>query len=407
MPRIALKLRKPHAGQQRIIADKQRFNVISCGRRFGKTIAGTNLLAEMALTGKPVAWASPSYKMLLEVWRDARTMLAPVVARNGIDTQNKRLTLVTGGVIEFWSLSAADSIRGRKYARWLIDEAAMDAALTDHWNMVIRPTLSDFRGDAFFLSTPKGRNGFYELFQRGIAGDAGWASFQMPTSTNPHIHPDELEDARRDVPEIVWLQEYLAQFLEDGAGLFRKVLQSAIAEAHDTPQPGSSYVFGVDWARSGDYTVISVIDTRTMQQVYLDRFNQVDSALQIGRLEALYTTFRPSVIVAEENSFGWPLIEALRGRGLPIQPFTTTNASKKEIIDSLALAFEGGALRILNDATQIGELMSFEQTRLKSGMYRYAAAGNGHDDTVMALALAHYAASVTPATGQTVGVWRR
>ncbi len=102
-----------------------------------------------------------------------------------------------------------------------------------------------------------------------------------------------------------------------------------------------------------------------MQQVYLDRFNQVDSALQIGRLEALYNTFSPSVIVAEENSFGWPLIENLRSRGLPIQPFTTTNASKKEIIDSLALAFEGGALRILNDAMQIGELMSFEQTRLK------------------------------------------
>ncbi|KPV49858.1 hypothetical protein SE17_30245, partial [Kouleothrix aurantiaca] len=154
------------------------------------------------------------------------------------------------------------------------------------------------------------------------------------------------------------------------------------------------------------YTVISVVDVDTQEQVAMDRFNQVDYALQLGRLDALYRLWKPRLIVAESNNMGGPLVEQLRGL-YPVEAFNTTNASKKEIIDDLALGFEQGAFRILNDAVQIGELLSFEQTRLPSGLWRYAAAGNGHDDTVMALALSKYAANVTPAVGGTVGVWKR
>lgn len=407
MADICLKLRRPHQGQAQIYQGKRRFNVISCGRRFGKTIIGTNLLLEAALEGLPVAWASPTYKMLLEVWRDFLQLAAPVIARNGIDKQNKRVTLITGAVVDFWSLASADSIRGRKYRRFIIDEAAMDGQLLDHWNLVIRATLADYKGDAFFLSTPKGRNGFWSLFQLGQDATQGdWASFQMPTVTNPHIDQAEVESMRASVPEIVFIQEFLAQFVDSNSGLFRKVMAAAIAEAQAAPIPGHSYVFGVDWGRSGDYTVISVVDVTTQEQVYLDRFNQVDYALQIGRLDALYKLFKPRLIVAESNNMGGPLIEQLRAR-YPVQPFNTTNASKKEIIDDLALGLEQSTFRTLNDAIQIGELLSFEQTRLPSGLWRYAAAGNGHDDTVMALALAKYAANVTPAAGGHVGVWKR
>ena len=121
---------------------------------------------------------------------------------------------------------------------------------------------------------------------------------------------------------------------------------------------------------------------------------------------ACYAVRRALLIIAEANNMGGSLVESLRA-SYPIQPFVTTNASKKEIIDDLALGLEQGTFRILNDAVQIGELLSFEQTKLPSGLWRYAAAGNGHDDTVIALALAKYAATVTPATGQNVGVWRR
>ena len=390
MPTISIQLSRPHAGQQRIFAEKQRFNVVACGRRFGKSVSSFDLLIRPALAGLPVAYMAPTYKMLSEVWREAKRLLKPVTAH--VNSQEKRIELITGGLVEFWSLTDADNIRGRKYARVVIDEAAMVRDLVNVWNMVIRPTLTDYRGDVYFLSTPKGRNGFWDLFQRGLdVTKPDWACFQMPTTTNPHIDPAEVESARLEVPELVYLQEYLAQFIEDSAGLFRKVMAASIAELQQLPIDGHTYVFGVDWGRSGDYTVISVVDATMGEQVHLDRFNQVDYALQCGRLDALYQLFRPTVIVAESNNMGGPLVEDLR-KTLPVQPFHTSNASKKEIIDDLALSLEQGTFRILNDAIQIGELLSFEQTKLPSGLWRYAAAGSGHDDTVIALALAKYAA---------------
>ena len=389
MPQINVVLPRPHAGQQRAFAEHRRFSTICCGRRWGKSVAAINRLVLPALEGQPVAYFLPSYPMMAEVWRSVVAVCAPVTLRR--DASAHRLELITGGVIDMWSLQNPDAVRGRRYKRAIIDEAAMIPNLLDAWNTVIRPTLTDFKGDAFFLSTPKGRNDFYTLFQRGISNEPGWSALSMPTVSNPFIDPEEVEAARRDVPELVFAQEYLATFIADNQGLFRKVMQSAVATEQTTPERNHSYVMGVDWARSGDYTVISVVDATTMEQVYLDRFNQVDYDLQMGRLLALNDLFQPSVIVAEQNNMGGPLIEQLRGK-LPIQSFVTTNASKKEIIDGLSLSFEAGTFRILNNPIQIGELLAFEQTRLPSGLWRYAAAGNGHDDTVIALALSHHAA---------------
>ncbi len=270
---------------------------------------------------------SPTYRMLSEVWRDAKRVLRPITLH--VNSQEKRIELITGGVIEFWSLTDPDSIRGRKYARVIIDEAAMVRGLVDVWNLVIRPTLTDYRGDAFFLSTPKGRNGFWELFQRGQDSlQSDWASFQMPTVTNPHIDPIEVAAARLEVPELVYTQEYLAQFV-DGNGLFRKVMESAIAEMVAGPLASRWYVFGLDWARENDYTVISVVDAVSMEQVYLDRFHQVDYAMQKNRLRALYDLFLPGVILAEANNMGGPLIE-VAARGWAADPAVRDDQRQQE-----------------------------------------------------------------------------
>jgi hypothetical protein len=92
--------------------------------------------------------------------------------------------------------------------------------------------------------------------------------------------------------------------------------------------------------------------------------------------------------MAESNSMGEPIIEQLQRDGLPVRGFATTNATKAQIIEALALAFEQGAITILNDPTLIGELQAYEMARLPSGMVRYSAPEGMHDDGVMSLALA-------------------
>ena len=152
------------------------------------------------------------------------------------------------------------------------------------------------------------------------------------------------------------------------------------------------FVFGVDWGKSNDYTVISGFDLRTRRQILCDRFNQIDYVVQRGRLRALYEAWHPTIILAESNSIGAPIIEDLQRDGLPVVPFHTSNASKVQIIESLALAFERQQIELLDNAVQISELESYEMTRTATGLPKYSAPSGMHDDTVMALALAHHAA---------------
>lgn len=378
-----------HAAQQLIVAQARRYNVVCLGRRAGKTCLGIDRLVQPALHGAPVAWMSPTYRMLAEVWRTVRHRLGPLVER--ISEQHYRMELVTGGVVEMWSLDHADAIRGRKYRRVVIDEAAMVRDLGVVWQQVVRPTLTDLCGDAWLLSSPRGRNFFWECFQRGEdPQQTEWRSWQMPTSANPYVSPREIEAMRRELPERVFQQEVLARFLDGGAGVFRRVQEAATAHPLDGPAAGAAYVVGCDWARAvgGDYTVLTVMDRARKTVVALDRFSGVDYGLQVGRLRALCERWNPQVVYSEMNNMGGPLTELLGREGLPVHGVTTTNSSKARWVDALALAFERGEMTILDDPVLVGELLAYEGTLLPGGGTRYSAPPGGHDDCVMSLMLA-------------------
>jgi hypothetical protein len=219
-----------------------------------------------------------------------------------------------------------------------------------------------------------------------------WACWQMPTAANPYIDPIEIEAARQMLPERVFSQEYLAEFLEDGGGVFRNVRATATAPLDPEPVNNPT-VIGVDWGKHEDFTVLTVIDTQRRVMVDMDRFNQIDYTVQTQRLKTLAKKWKPHAIIAERNSIGEPLIEQLILDGLPVQPFTTTNSSKQAVIDGLALAFERSELAILPDETLIAELQAYAMERLPSGLLRYGAPEGFHDDCVMSLALAWYGAA--------------
>lgn len=389
-----------HVGQVAILEQARRFNTVSCGRRFGKTAMGI-VLAAMGWTGHhkalfqgfDVGWFAPNYKLLDEAWRTAKHAFngQSLIART--DAQQHRMELVTGGALDFWTLEDDDAGRGRKYGLVIVDEAAMARHLELAWTAAIRPTLADHSGGAWFLSTPKGRNYFHTLSLHAQMHE-DWAHHHAPTSENPHILPAEIEQARTMLPERVFAQEYMAQFLEDGGGVFRR-----ITAAVDTTLPtdaskareagdGRAYVIGVDWGRHNDFTVITVVDAKDKAVVAVDRFTQIDYGIQLARLQALHQRFPRAPILAESNSMGGPLVEQLQRLRLPVRAFQTTSASKAEAIEALALAFEQGGIRIPAVQWLIDELMAFDQERLPSGAMRYAAPKGSHDDGVMSLAIA-------------------
>ena len=378
---IKLKLPRPHKAQRQVLNEAKRFNVLACGRRWGKTTLGLDIIIRSALAGHPVAWFAPHYKSLLDVWRQATLTLGPLITKK--NASERRIELINGGVIEFWSLEDVDVARGRKYKAVVIDEAAMIRHLKDAWTAAIRPTLADLEGRAWFLSTPKGRNFFWQLYRKE---GAEWMRWQMSTFSNPVISPDEIGAMKEDLPERIYLQEIEAQFVEDGGGVFRKV-REAVREGLG-PMPESHIVIGVDWGKLNDFTVFTVFDAAQGAVLSIDRSNKVDYHVQVQRLKALCDKWKPRVIVAESNSMGEPIIEQLRRDGLPVRPFLTTASSKADAIESLSLAFEQGSIHIPNDYTLIQELEAYEMERLPSGNIRYNAPAGLHDDMVMSLALA-------------------
>lgn len=398
MPTIQVTLPRPHRGQKEVLRSQGRFNVVCCGRRqrrFGKTTLGIDRLLEPALAGKPAGWFAPTYRILIPAWRELVTLLAPITA--SVNSSERRIELVTGGVIEMWSLTDEDSARGRAYARIVVDEAAQVPKLESTWNKVLRPTLTDYQGDAWFLSTPRGLNFFHTLWQRGQdPHQAEWMSWQMPTTANPHVAASEVETARREVPELVFLQEYRAEFIPDAAGVFRQVRAAATAELQDEPIEGHDYLVSADWGKHEDFTVLAVWDITLGHLVQLDRFQQIDYTLQLGRLQAICERFLPVALVPERNSIGDVLIELIAQQVWSppaILPFTTTNASKALAVEEFALALEQHAVRILDDPVLIGELQAFEAKRLPSGMLRYSAPDGAHDDCVLAAIIGHHALS--------------
>lgn len=372
--------------QVRVTREARRFNVVCCGRRWGKTKMGVDRFVEPVLSGRPVGWFAPTYKVLDDAWQQCKLLFEPVTTRK--DETDHVLRTVTGGSIEMWSLENEDAGRSRKYARVIVDEAALVHNLGQIWQESIRATLADYQGDAFFFSTPKGMNFFRTVWLRGQDPlQTAWASWQFPTSSNPYIRAEEVEAARRELPERSFRQEWLAEFLEDAGGVFRRVREAATA-ARVAPYAGL-FVAGLDWAQASDFTVLTVIDARTRRVVDMDRFNQVDWALQRARVRAMAERWQLASIVTEVNSIGSPNFEALAREGLPVVAFETTAASKPPLIESLALALEQGELALLDDPVLVGELEAYERTVSEvTGRSRYSAPEGQHDDTVMSLALA-------------------
>jgi phage terminase large subunit-like protein len=375
---------KPHAGQLEVHQSPARFKVLSAGRRWGKTRLGVNECIDAAVKGGRAWWVSPSYKTSEVGWRPLR-QIARKIPNAEVRLVDRMVTLPGGGFVAVRSADNPDSLRGEGLDFVVMDECAF--MQREAWTEAIRPALSDRLGKALFISTPKGRNWFWENYQRGINGEEGWQAWTFPTSSNPYISASEVEAAKRDLPEIIYRQEYLAEFIESDGGVFRRVQEAAVLSPSE-PDPKRQYVAGVDVASSVDYTVVTVMDTESKEMVYMDRFNRVDYPVLIDRLESVYRRYGLTSMVVEANSIGRPVIDELVSRGLNIVPFTTTSATKQVIIQNLQSAFENGQILVLNDQILVGELLSFESKRNASGGFSYSAPDGMYDDTVMSLAIA-------------------
>ncbi|MDY7537604.1 terminase family protein [Undibacterium sp. RTI2.1] len=204
-----------HPKQMLVFQSKARFRVVVAGRRWGKTALSRSLMIARAKIKKSKIWyVAPTYKMAKQImWLDLLEAIPKRWIRK-VNETSLSIALVNGTRIELKGADKADSLRGVGVDFLVLDE--FQDMTEETWVKVLRPTLSDRRGHAIFIGTPKAYNYLYDLYKRGQdpqAVKAGrWESWQFPTITSPFIPISEIESARQDMDEKSFKQEFEASF---------------------------------------------------------------------------------------------------------------------------------------------------------------------------------------------------
>lgn len=373
---MILELPQPHTNQRSILESKARFRVVLCGRRFGKSELSQIELITKALIGQQVAYITPTYNL-------AKTFFDKLSKAVPFPSNRSELTIAfpNSGSVQFFTGERLDNLRGRKFHFIVIDEASFIPDLEDGWLNSIRPTLTDYKGRALFLSTPKGKNFFYSLYMKGVSCEPDWASFKFSTYDNPYIDKAEIDDARRQLPEIVFEQEYMANPSENAANPFG---YAYIKQCTFPLSMNPVVCYGIDLAKSVDWTVITGLD-KNGSVCYFDRFQkdwrQTKEAIR-GLIHA--------PVLMDSTGVGDPIFEDLQRDNIPVTGFKFSSTTKQQLMEGLASAIQQRRITF-PEGPITEELLIFEYQYTAHGV-KYSAPSGFHDDCVMSLALAwqHY-----------------
>lgn len=209
--------------QKEVYSDKTRFKVIVAGRRCGKSrLSAVALLVEglKCPQGSAVMYVAPTQGQARQIIWDLLMDLGRDVI-SGSHVNNMDITLINGAKIYVRGADRPDTLRGVSLTFVVLDEVA--DIKSDTWEKVLRAALSDKKGNALFIGTPKGRNWFYDMYNLGLDGDdEEWKSWHFTTRDNPLIDPKEIEGAKKTLSSFSFKQEYEASFDNAGTDLFKE-----------------------------------------------------------------------------------------------------------------------------------------------------------------------------------------
>lgn len=369
----------------------QKNKILVIPRRHGKTSLALNwLICEAIQNPNKVYWyIAPTQKQAKEIVWKAPEMIGKYLPMEAVDKKNEvelTIYLKNGAQIHVKGADNPDSLRGTNPFGVIIDEYAQ--IKPELYDEILMPILKANGGWVWLMGTPKGKNDFYLKYEK-FKNDSEWFVLRLRASEAKVLPPDVLLEAQKSMTQTAYSQEFETEFLDGAGAVFRRVRQNA-AVLPEEPQSGVDYFVGVDLARHVDWTVIKVFRTDTWQEVYHDRFNQIDYNLQKAKIEAVIRRYNNASARIDATGVGDPIVEDLRMQGLAIEGFVFTNSSKAQIVQNLVLLLESDQIKILPDEQTVKELEAFSYEIGATGNVRYSAPDGQHDDCVMALALATY-----------------
>lgn len=380
-----------HRRQEAFLDSDARFRCIAAGRRGGKTTAcakdARDKLLDPPWPDYLVWWVAPTYTQAEIGFREFLSEFPDELLDEDNISRQQRIVEVPGGRIEFKSADRPDNLRGEGVDFLVIDEAAQVGQYA--WENALRPTLTDSDESRMVaISTPKGRNWFHRLYTRGQDPDEPqYESWQFPTTENPFISQADVEEARRTLPDRVYRQEYLAEFVDDTGGVFPGVRERNVDDYDWREWSGNPpYALGVDFARHQDWTVVTVLSAEG-KLAHFERVRDVSWPQIQDAVEAAADEYpgRVAVDATRDNK----IVSDLERSGVDVEPVQFTPQTKRQLVEDLAAALENGELLLPEIPQLVNELELFEYDVTRAGNVRYQAPEGFHDDCVDSLALAN------------------
>jgi hypothetical protein len=389
---------QPHSLQRQVHESKKRYRIICSGRRFGKTLLAAAELVKYILThtndrNSSIGVICPTYQVcqrtldsFIAITRDCSEYF---------EIKNSMPAIIRFGTNKIYFLSAdrPDSIRGFGFSFLILDEA--DYIDDSTFEKIILPTTLDNVAPIIAISTPARKGSwFHKLYLKGLKDDSEVDSFHFHSTDNPFLDKQEIEKYKLSLPEDIFRQEFLAEYVDQGGIVFpalSSVMKHKICKCKNGPT-----IMGIDLAKTNDFTVVTNLCPMCKTVRRIDRFNQLDYTVQMGFIEQLIKEDiekdRMPELIMDGTGVGGPICDQLEQK-YNIQRFIFSNDSKNKLISRLRVAIAQKEISISDILPYYDmlkeEMDNFIVMKTKTGLVSY---GNGnstaHDDMVISLALA-------------------
>jgi phage FluMu gp28-like protein len=392
-----------HPGQKRIWNEIQtdhnkgvRHFTVVCPRQFGKTYLFQALVIYWGTRKDkyPMLWISQYLANARLIMNSIVDLIQDEPFYRSSNKQDMKITFKNGTVINFRGADNPKGIRGLSNRVVFLDEVAHFSSLGDTINKIVRPTTLAFKdAQMYLISTPNGRNEFYEMALKGKSEEYPTYGFYSGTYLeSPYVDMEEIENAKKELSAAIWAQEYNAEFLDVNLGVFRNIEMCSTLMEWIPPVYGVRFHCGIDWGRRNDSTVVTILDDN-MRVCYIWRSEPGMSwDEQVIKVMDILKRYRVFHVFAESNAAGDILVDTIKKMFPRIDGFFMTNDRKNDLVENLKYALEKRTIllphKTLYDRLD-NELNSFTFKLTPQGnKMKYTAPEHLHDDHVISLCLA-------------------
>ena len=361
--------------------------VVNCGRQVGKSTIG-QLISFMWATNRTyikVGFFMPTYKQCKNIFKRMKMMLQDMMSEGLVTFVAQPdfcITFYNGSTIQFFTADN-ENFRGNKFDYLIVDEACFIE--DDIWSALL-PTigvsLSDKtnKGKVLLLSTPSKKNWFYRLTKNK---QKNVKNHKFTSEEGGIMSKEVIADVKANIADCIFRREYMAEFLESGAALFRY-----IPCINDNPKDLKGVTAGLDIASKGDYTVLTIFN-RNAEMICIERFTDQSYDIILKSVIKLLKKYGSPMVYIETNGVGQMPYEFLKREYGRTKEWHTSQTSKHDIIQKLIIDFNTKEITILDNEVLKDELDNFSVTWV-NGNPKYEGNNRTHDDCCMSLAIANF-----------------